>query len=524
MSHRALVITIACLALVALALRVVRLDDRPPHTDEAVNAWILGRVLAGDAFAFDPRDRHGPLLPAAGLVVATILGRRSFADLDERTIRLAPAIIGAAATGMFALGAGLIPNGVLASSAALWALSPLPIYYARYGIHETLLVAATLLFLLALARACVAGEMRPRLGWAGLAGFAAGTMVAAKLTALVPLSVAVIALGVSWFSAGLRGRARPQAEPRSGSSLAQSARPEASPYPGIAAFALTSLVACTLAYSWGFTRFAGLHDLVFGLGEPLSRAAGQGHEKGPFYFLGILGHGAFGILFLLAALAGALLAWHRGGAVGRALVIYAAGLLLVHSAIPYKTPWLALGLFLPLATLAAWAIAWALKVGRALRARSDDAITCAARSERAPYLRAAIYAGLAAFAAVTVHADYRLVYSEPATEANPLAYAHTSPDLRRLGTLVDSLPGREPLIAVSLADPWPLPFLLRREARVGYWQPGNTLPEDADLVITAVDDIASLDVRFASWRPHYFSQRPGVMLVALQNPGTEVAP
>jgi uncharacterized protein (TIGR03663 family) len=508
MSSRALVITIACLALLALALRVVRLDERPPHTDEAINAWILGRVLAGEPFAFDPRDRHGPLLPAAGLVVATILGRRSFADLDERTIRLAPALVGAAATGLFLLGTGLIPNGALAAGAALWAVSPLPLYFARYAIHETLLVAATLACLLMLVRAIAAETSRARIAWAVGAGVAAGTMLAAKLSAVIPLGAAAVALLAVWLLPSPRAR---------GSTL----------LPAGALFGAAVVFTVTLAYSWGFTRLAGLHDLAFGLDAPLARAAGQGHEKGPFYFLSILGARASGVVFLVAAAAGAWVAWRRGGAIGRGLVVYAVVLFGVHSAIPYKTPWLALGIFLPLALLAGWAIAEALLAGmprRGIRVGlPEEREPLADASARRPYLRAATYVGLTAFAALTVHADHRLVFAEPAAETNPFAYAHTSPDLRRLEPLVASLPAQNPLIAVYLEDAWPLPFLLRHHARVGYWQPGQTLPDAPDLLVTTPDLAASLDARFATWRPHYFSQRPGVMLVALQAPAAEVA-
>lgn len=515
MSYRALVLTIVALALLALALRVVRLEERPPHTDESVNAWILGRVLAGKPFAFDPRDRHGPILPAAGLVVASLLGRRTFADLDERAMRLAPAVVGAAATGLFLLGSGLVPHGVLAGSAALWAVSPLPLYYARYAIHETLLVAATLAFLLMLARACIANTPRSRAAWSVGAGLAAGAMLAAKLSALLPFAAAAVAVIV--VSSPLSGT--PGAGARTRTAYLQRALTIAAP------FALAAALTIAFAYTWGFTRSAGLRDLVFGMGEPLARAAGQGHEKSPFYFLGVLGLGGAGALLLMAALAGAVVAWRRGGPLGRGLVTYAVVLLGLHSVIPYKTPWLALGLFLPLAVLAAWAIAAALEAGRgALRADRVDATTAGPRPGSAPYRRIAVWVGLAAFGGATAHADYRYVYADPAAETNPLAYAHTSPDLRRITALVDSLQKDEPLIAVYMQDPWPLPFILRHEARVGYWQPGPGLPEDADLVVTTVDTAPALEAPFASWRPHYFTQRPGVMLVALQNPATEVAP
>ena len=34
------------------------------HTDESINAYLVGQVLAGEAFRYDPQDRHGPALVA----------------------------------------------------------------------------------------------------------------------------------------------------------------------------------------------------------------------------------------------------------------------------------------------------------------------------------------------------------------------------------------------------------------------------------------------------------------------------
>ena len=47
-------------ALFALAVRLPQLGERPMHTDEAVNAYLTGDLLAGESFHYDPQDRHGP--------------------------------------------------------------------------------------------------------------------------------------------------------------------------------------------------------------------------------------------------------------------------------------------------------------------------------------------------------------------------------------------------------------------------------------------------------------------------------
>jgi predicted membrane-bound mannosyltransferase len=50
------------IALLALAVRLPQLGERPMHTDEAVNAYITGELLAGGKYHYDPQDRHGPVL------------------------------------------------------------------------------------------------------------------------------------------------------------------------------------------------------------------------------------------------------------------------------------------------------------------------------------------------------------------------------------------------------------------------------------------------------------------------------
>src|SRR5215472_7642085 len=88
-------------ALVGLALRLPQLDARPMHTDEAVNAYIVGQLLAGEAFTYDPQDRHGPALAALAWTLARIQGAKSFSDLTESELRLTSVVAGTATILLF---------------------------------------------------------------------------------------------------------------------------------------------------------------------------------------------------------------------------------------------------------------------------------------------------------------------------------------------------------------------------------------------------------------------------------------
>jgi len=79
-------------ALLGLAVRLPQLGARPMHTDEAVNAYVVGQLLAGQTFSYDSRDRHGPALAALALPLARMQGATSFSELTESELRLTPVV------------------------------------------------------------------------------------------------------------------------------------------------------------------------------------------------------------------------------------------------------------------------------------------------------------------------------------------------------------------------------------------------------------------------------------------------
>ena len=84
------------IALLALAVRLPQLGERPMHTDEAVNAYITGQMLAGEKYRYDPQDRHGPVLYLLAKPVVKLCGAKNFSELTETELRLTPVIIGCA--------------------------------------------------------------------------------------------------------------------------------------------------------------------------------------------------------------------------------------------------------------------------------------------------------------------------------------------------------------------------------------------------------------------------------------------
>ncbi|MCX6628236.1 MAG: hypothetical protein NTW28_11485, partial [Candidatus Solibacter sp.] len=83
------------MALAAL-LRLPYLADRPMHADEAIQADRFATLLEKHSFHYDPAEHHGPGLAYATLPAAWIARQWRYADLNEWTIRVVPALAGLA--------------------------------------------------------------------------------------------------------------------------------------------------------------------------------------------------------------------------------------------------------------------------------------------------------------------------------------------------------------------------------------------------------------------------------------------
>jgi uncharacterized protein (TIGR03663 family) len=509
--RRAVFVGLACLAL---AVRWPQLGERPMHTDEAVNAYLTGAILAGENFQYDPHDRHGPALYVVAWPLARIAGEKNFSALTETTLRLGPVLTGAATILLFAAAANQF--GFLAAVIAglLFAFGPLTVYFSRYFIHETLFVAATLGMLMSGLHALVKPSVRQGV----LAGLCAGLMLACKETAILHFAAAgAAALGYLFLS---KQRAINVSEKNSSSV-----------WSGVAALA-AFLILVSALYTWGGRHWRGPLDLVRAIPRFAARAAGEGHEKPFEYYFALLSGGWSGAVVLALALIGGISGvWRfkfrkalessetsfparprsrlfsffededeRTGkrcAFGF-LLIYTVLICAFYSFIPYKTPWLALNLWLPLALLAGcgWVALWRV-------AKSSGG-------------RGLILLGSLAVMGLFGHDTWLRVFSKPVDEHNPYAYAHTGGGGLRLPERVNQLAGKKSReifhIAVIAADPWPLPWYLRKFPQVGFWQPGQD-PGAADVYITSPEAATELPEKLENRRPEYFGVRPEVLLI-----------
>jgi uncharacterized protein (TIGR03663 family) len=464
---------LALIACFALGLRVWDLDRRPMHADEANQAVKAGQLLAGQGYTFDPADHHGPTLYYAVLPVAWLRGEHTLAQLSETTVRLVPAIAGTVAVLLLYFLALPLGHRPALLAAAFFTLSPPAVYYSRYFIQESLLLAFALGALFSGMQWWRSG----RLGWALAAGVCAGLMQATKASAPLFVLAALAGLAVA--------RPLPPAPAQIRRHLIFSL--------------LMAVFVAGLFYSSFGTHFAGLGaawDTYTTFGTRL--AAGlTGHEKPWWYYFSLFGWRQEGGVIThqlgisLLALSGLVVALFS---IKQTLLRGAAGftvvLVLILSFASYKTPWHVIHLGPGLAILAAGALG-------AVPERWTQA------------------GNLMAFVVLfTLSSQVKLTsFQRPADERNPYAYVHTSPDILKIRPLADASDG--PVRVIS-EEVWPLPWYWRGLNNVGYW---NTVPDDCDgtLVIASAGLAGQVEAKLKGrYTSSFVGLRPGFTLVVFK--------
>ena len=505
---------LAALAALALAFRLPRLDARPMHPDEAVQAYKTVLLYETGDYHYDPQEHHGPSLYYLGLIPIRLLAKGDASVAGDATLRIVPALFGAGLVLLlWTLRDGLGRAASLAA-ALLAAVSPAMVFYSRYYIQEMLLVFFTLLTIAAGWRYV----RTRRVGWALLAGLGAGLMYATKETCVIAYAAMAGALGLVWLIGRRRRAAEPAAEPLvRGRDVA-------------GAVAVAVLVALAL-YTSFFTNLSGPLDSLRSYAYLVSRGHEGGVHNHPWhYYLGTLlctvdgewpGWRAVAhlathprapvgpvwteALILALALVGAVAAFARRGVRGadvallRLLVFYTVLAAAIYSAIPYKTPWCMLSFLAGMILLAG---VGAVALVRWARWRPLQVALAAA------LLAGAVHLGLEA---------RRAAFRFAADARNPYAYAQTYPDvfrvLDRLRQLRAVAGDRLAVKIISDENYWPLPWYLRSGWNVGWW---DVPPADADapVVITTGGSLAAVEARLRGrYVQGMYGLRPGVMII-----------
>jgi uncharacterized protein (TIGR03663 family) len=421
------------------------------HTDEAVHAVKFGALLETGVYRYDRNEYHGPTLNYLTLLPSWLQSATAFSDVSETTLRIVPVTFGLALL-LLPLLLKNFGETPMITAVLLTAVSPAMVFYSRYYIQEMLLVCFTFGLIVAGWRLLTSGRM----SWAICAGVCAGLMAATKETWVIPLAVIVSgAIGV------LVLRRREGRAP-----LRMSAG-------HLAAGAASGVAVSVLFYSSFFTHWEGLTDALLAYGTYFGRAGTDGAHIHPwYYYLQILafwrsdqGPVWSEALILALGIAGF---WSvvkekpesESPAVDlrRFLALYAILIMVVYSAVPYKTPWVMLGGlhgFIVVAGIGAEACLQWLKKSPLKRACWIVAAALVAHLAWQAYL-----------------ASYRF-YEDP---INPYVYAHPRDDVRLVAEVVRNAAANAPSglstpvqVIVPGDDYWPLPWYLRSLPNTGWW-------------------------------------------------------
>ncbi len=458
--------------LLAAALRLPGLTSRPMHADEAVHADKFGTLLEGGGYAYDPAEYHGPTLYYLTLPAAWLQGARRYVEIDEVTLRAVPAVLGVALVAAHLGARAFLGTAGATVAALLAAISPAMVFYSRYYIHETPLVLFSFSTLLAAGRYLRKPTVVPAL----LTGAGAGLMHATKETAPLALGAMLLALGATALVDRWRGQATSQVR---GVVRGRDAA---------LAFAAAGLVA-SLLFSSFLSHPRGLVDSLRAYGIYLDRAGAASWHFHPWdYYVRLLVHfPARGTplwtegLVVALAVVGCAAGWSARGASGadsgvlRFLGFYTLLMLVFYSAIPYKTPWCLLGFLHGMILLAG---AGAVALVQAARSVTSKALVCVALVTAASHLGWQAYSGSFRFA------------SDP---RNPYVYAHTGAGVFEIVDRLKDLAGAHPdrssmaIQVVSRENLWPLPWYLRGQSGVQWWNGVSETAASAPVIVATPD-------------------------------------
>jgi uncharacterized protein (TIGR03663 family) len=448
--------------LLALALRLPHLAQRPMHTDEAVHAVKLGDLLEENSYQYDPFEYHGPTLVYSTLIPAWLSGQNTFISLTEKTLRIVPVLYGIGLVILLLAFRKTLSSATLLFAAFFTAISPAFVFYSRYYIMEILLVFFTF--------SAILGGWQfirtKKLGWVLLAGASFGLMHATKETC----AMAWIAMGASLFLVLLFEKKFNRLKSVKWSFVIF----------GVLAAAAISM----LFFSSFFTHPRGIIDSIATYKTYLDRGTGgfQAHiypwwQYGKWLFASHLPARPLWTeaIILLLSLYGLFSIFSKPSrdesekAFFKFIALYTLILTAMYMVIPYKTPWSLLGFYHGFILIAA---VGASEILKNLKTRPLK------------------IAASALFAGLLLHLGWQAVqmnFKYDADISNPYVYAHTDKDIYRLIENIDQITshwaeGKNTYIEVVCpgSDYWPLPWYLRSYKNVGYFSEfDQTLPAGA---------------------------------------------
>jgi len=514
-------VLILAAAIVALALRLPRLQQRPMHGDEAVHAIKFGELLEQGVYTYDPNEYHGPTLNYLTLIPAWLTGAKKLVQVSEFTLRIVPVFFGVCLVLLLLLVIDGLGTAAAVYAGVLTAVSSAMVFYSRYYIQEMLLVCFTF-------GAIVSGyryTQSKNIAWAILTGAFLGLMHATKETCIIVFGSMFLAVLLTLVTG------RPK------SSLANAAK-AVKPLHLIAGLA-AGVIVSALFFSSFLSNPGGILDSFRTYTTYFNRAGGSNLHFHPWhYYLKMLIYSRYeggpiwteGLIVFLAAV-GFIAAMLRKGPSSvniqllRFIAFYTLILTAVYSAIPYKTPWCILGFLHGMILLAGVGAVFLVKLLPNVLPRLI--ILCLLFD-------------------TSVHLTwqaYRCSYRYYADSRNPYVYAHPTTEVftvvqrvEEMARAMEKMNQEDPdkvkmhiQVICPGKDYWPLPWYFRRFEKgiIDWWDQVDVNTPSAPLIIASPEVEASLTNKlynltplkdrqmylFLFEKPYYMWLRPKIKLV-----------
>lgn len=477
------------LIFLGILLRVYHLTLKPLHHDEGVNGFFLLGLFREGIYRYNAASYHGPTLYYCAMVSCS-LNNLLFGGEGPSTvaIRMVPVLFGVGVMVLLLNLRDQLGNAGALAAAALAAFSPGMVYISRDFIHEMLLVFLTLWLVVCGLRFWETGKAIHLF----LASVAGALMVSTKETA--PISFGALGLGAVCSFA---------LNPAPG-------RMTAAEWGGWRRIGLLTLAAlamfllsCFLFYSSFLGNYPqGIRDAI--TTYTYWARTGVSEHTAPWYTYLTWLIREEGPILALGAMGAALALYQRRNRFAIFAGVWAFSLLTGYSILPYKTPWIALNVVLPLCIVA----------GHAAQKLWD------ARTRLFPGWGAQVApaALIAILLLIAVYQAVQLNFLHYDDDRYSYPYAQTQRGFLGLVDQVNEIAqsagtGNATGITVVTSEYWPLPWYLRDYKNVLYY--GHVVPVNTALVIGSWKEVPALQRQFGE---HYriagfYPLRPGVDLV-----------
>ncbi len=478
-------VPILAVTILALLLRLPRLEQRPMHGDEAIHAIKFGQLLEQGIYVYDPNEYHGPTLNYLTLIPAWLSSAEKLTEVSERTLRIVPVFFGVLLVLLLLLIVDGLGLRATICAAILTAISPAFVFYSRYYIQEMPLVCFTFGVITCGWRYA----QSKKIGWALLTGMFLALMHATKETCIISFGSMFLALLIVLLLQ--RGKEGHSGKVKTSHIIA-----------GLA----VAVAVSALLYSSFLTNPKGILDSVRTYTVYFSRAGHNNLHIHPwYYYLKMLLCSEYdngpvwseGFIVLLAAI-GFIVAI-RGKDLPnvnvhllRFIAFYTVIMTILYSAIPYKTPWSMLGFLHGMILLAG---VGAVVLVRLMPNVLPRLIVICLLIIGSLHLTWQVYLG-----SYKYYADNR----------NPYVYAHPTTDVLTMVRSVQETAGVHEdgfnmhiQVICPENDYWPFPWYLRSFNKV-YWR-----AEVTDEVVEAAVIIASANLEQEIIRKLYELPPPG---------------